>query len=506
MPLRIAIGGFQHETHSFAPQPTVFADFQRPGGFPPLTRGPGLPAALDGTQTALAGAMPVLAAAGATQIPLLWCLAMPAGPIEDAAFERIAAMLLADVSDALLEGPLDGVYLDLHGAALADSIPDVEGELLIRLRRILGPDVPVAISLDPHANLTAAMVAASDVVVPYRTYPHVDKRETGARTAELLLARIARGMPWEKVFRQIDYWMGLGAQCTMAEPMQGIMAARAAIADQHGVAELGFCFGFPYADFPDCGVAISCHAETLAQAEAATAELAALLEASEKKFTPDAMPVKQAVALALQSAMGARRPVIIADTQDNPGGGGHADTTGLLAELVAQGARGAVLCLINDADSAAAAHAAGQGAELDLALGGKSDGVPFRGRARVLALGDGDFVLTGPMGQGNRARLGPCTLLEFAPGIRVMVASRKTQAYDQAILRHLGVDPAGCPIVALKSSVHFRADYAPIAERIIVAAAPGPVIADPSTLPFRHLRPGLRLRAGDPSSTTGGMA
>jgi microcystin degradation protein MlrC len=506
MPLRIAIGGFQHESHSFAPQPTVFADFQRPGGFPPLTRGAAMPAALDGTQTALAGAMPVLAAAGAVQVPLLWCLAMPAGPIEDGAFERISAMLLADLSDALLEAPLDGVYLDLHGAALADSIPDAEGELLRRLRRLLGPGVPVAVSLDPHANLTAAMVEASDVIVPYRTYPHVDKRETGARAAELLLLRIARRTPWKKSFRQLDYWMGLSAQCTTAEPMQGIMQARAAIADQHGVAELGFCFGFPYADFADCGVAVSCHAEDQARADAAAGALIALLAAREGEFRPDALPVRQAVALALQSAMGARRPVIIADTQDNPGGGGHADTTGLLAELVAQGARGAVLCLINDAEAAAAAHAAGQGAELDLALGGRSDGVPFHGRARVLALGDGDFTLTGPMGQGNRARLGPCALLEFPPGIRVMVASRKIQAYDQAILRHLGVDPAGCPIVALKSSVHFRADYAPIAERIIVAAAPGPVIADPSVLPFRHLRPGLRLRAGDPASTTGGAA
>jgi microcystin degradation protein MlrC len=496
MSLRIAVGGFLHETHSFAPRPTVFADFQHPAGFPPLTRGAALLPVMDGTATALGGALPALQAAGATLVPLTWCLAMPAGPIADAAFERIAAMLCADLSDALLQGPLDGIYLDLHGAALTDSFPDVEGEFIARLRRILGHAVPIVISLDPHANLTAGMVAQADAIAPYRTYPHVDVRETGARAAALLLARIARGMPFAKAYRQLDYWFTLSSQCTLTEPMRSVMAARETIAARHGVAELGFCFGFPYADFADCGAAIACHAETAAQAEAAADEFLALLNARENDFRPDAVPAAEAVALALRIAAGASRPVILADTQDNPGGGGHSDTTGLLSELVAQGARGAVVCLINDAETAAACHAAGEGASLPLALGGKSDGIPFHGKAEVLRLGDGNFPLTGPMGRGNQAALGPTALVSFAPGVKVMVASRKTQAYDQAILRHLGVEPAEAPILALKSSVHFRADFEPIAERIIVAAAPGPVIADPSTLPFRHVRPGVRKRAG----------
>lgn len=502
MSLRIAVGGFQHETHSFAPRPTVFADFQRPAGYPPLTRGPALLPAVAGTATALAGAVPVLQAEGADIVPLLWCLGMPAGPIADSAFERIAAMLCADLSDALLEGALDGVYLDLHGAALADGVPDAEGELLLRLRRILGPDVPVAVSLDPHANLTAAMVACSDAVAPYLTYPHVDKRETGARAASLLLRLIARRAPFAKAFRQLDYWFTLGGQCTLTEPMRAVMAERAALADRFGLAELGFCFGFPYADFHDCGAAIASYADTQDQADAAADAFLRHLEAREADFRPDAVPAARAVAEAIDAARGGGRPVILADTQDNPGGGGHGDTTGLLAELVAQGARGAVVCLINDAESAAACHAAGEGATLALELGGKSDGAPFRGPARVLRLGDGDFAFTGPMGQGNRASLGPTALVEVAPGIRVMVASRKTQAYDQAILRHLGVEPASCAIIALKSSVHFRADFAPIAHRIIVAASPGPVIADPSTLPFRHVRPGLRKRAGQSDDRT----
>jgi microcystin degradation protein MlrC len=190
-------------------------------------------------------------------------------------------------------------------------------------------------------------------------------------------------------------------------------------------------------------------------------------------------------------------PVILADTQDNPGGGGHGDTTGLLAELLRQDAQGAVLAPMNDAEAASACHAAGEGASLTLDLGGKSDGAPLRVTALVERLSDGRFTLTGPMGAGNPADLGPCALISVAPGVRVIVVSRKMQAHDQALFRHIGVEPADQRIVAVKSSVHFRADFQPIAREVIVVTAPGPVVADPAVLPFTNLRPGLRLRPGD---------
>lgn len=496
MPLRIAIGGFQHETNSFAPHPTAFADFLSPGGWPPLSRGPAMLETMARSATTTAGALPVLRAGEAEIVPLSWCIAMPAGPVRDEAFERIAAMLCADLGDALDAGPLDGLFLDLHGAALADSFPDAEGELLRRIRAITGPALPIVATLDPHANLTAAMVARADALVPYRSYPHTDKHETGAQAAEVLLARIRRGRPWARAFRQLDYWFTLSAQCTMDGPMRAAMEARATLAARAGVAELAFCFGFPYVDFVDCGAAVAAFADTEAAARTAVDGMIDWLETHEADFRPDAMPAATAVHEALARAGKGLSPVVIADTQDNPGGGGHGDTTGLLAELVAQGARGAVMCLINDPDYAAACHAAGVGATLSRPLGGHSDGVPLRTDARVLRLGDGRFALTGPMGQGNIANLGPTALVEIAPGIRVIVVSRKTQAYDQAILRHLEIEPKDCSVIALKSSVHFRADFAPIAGSILIAAAPGPVTFDPADLPFRNVRAAVRKRAG----------
>ena len=489
---RIAVGGFLHESHSFAPRATRYEDFVIPGGFPPLTEGEALFAAMRTASCGLRGA--IEAADGHDLVPLAWGFANPAGPVEAEAFERIAGMLCAGLSRALDGGALDGVYLDLHGAAVTERFGDMEGELLRRVRAVVGA-VPVAISLDPHANLTADMVALVDAISPYRTYPHVDMPEAGARAMRLLLRRIALGRPFATRFRQLDYLLPITSQCTLEGPMAEVMTARDTIHAETGAAEIAWCFGFPYADFDGCGPAFAVFAEDDAAAEAAADRFDAALARQETAFGAEILPAADAVRVALGEA-GPGGPVVIADTQDNPGGGGHGDTTGLLAELVRQGARGAVMCLINDAESAAACAASGEGGTLRLELGGKSDGTPFVCQARVERITDGRFTLTGPMGGGNPGNLGPCALIEVGAGVRVLVVSRKMQALDQAILRHVGVEPAEVPVLALKSSVHFRADYGPIARRVIVAAAPGPVVADPGTLPFRHLRPGMWLRPG----------
>ena len=487
--MHIAVGGFLHESHSFAPVRTGYADFLHPAGYPGLVRGLAMLAAMRGSAAAVAGAIVAVEHAGDTPVPTLWCLATPAGPIEAEAFERIAALLCAAIAEA---GPLDGVFLDLHGAALAVGAPDAEGELLRRVRAIVGA-VPIAVTLDPHANVTALMADTADVIVPYRTYPHVDMKTVGHRAIGLLRDRIARGQPFAKAFRQLGYWMPITSQCTLDGPMAAVMARRSALEAEPGMVELAWCFGFPYADFPDCGPSVVAFAHSQEIADAAADALVADVTAREATFAGGVIPAAEAVRLAMREPDG---PVVIADTQDNPGGGGHGDTTGLLGELIRQGATGAVVCSINDAASAALCHAAGEGGAVSLRLGGHSWGDPLDVQATVLAVRDGRFALTGPMSAGNTADIGPCALIAVEGGVRVIVASRKIQAYDQAILRHVGLDPAALGIIVLKSSVHFRADFSSVASRILVAAAPGPVTADPSTLPFRRIRPGVRMRPG----------
>ena len=392
------------------------------------------------------------------------------------------------------EAPIDGVYLDLHGAAVVDSFPDAEGELLRRVRAVVGPDMPLTISLDPHCNLTPEMVSLVDACVPFRTYPHVDMKEAGAQAVRLLIERITSGRRWFRAFRSLDFWIPLGSQCTLMDPMREVMTMRSELARRLSVTELAFCFGFPYVDFAGCGPALAAFADTQAKADAAADAFLAEVAAREAMFVQDTLPSAEAVAEARRIAAGQPgKPVVLADTQDNPGGGGHGDTTELLTELVRQGARGAVLCLINDAESAAACHTAGEGAEVKLSLGGKSDGLPLVCSVRVEKLTDGAFTLTGPMGAGNPANLGPTALIDI-DGVRVIVVTHKMQALDQAILRHVGIEPASCPILALKSSVHFRADFGPMAEEVIVAIAPGPVVADPAVLNFQHVRADIRRR------------
>ena len=495
--MRIAIGGFQHESHSFAPLPTGWAEFIRPGGFPPLQRPETM---LDTIRTSGVPASGAVALAEEQRIdiaPLGWGFANPAGPVTAEAFERITARMVAALSDALEAGPLDGVYLELHGAMVAVGFDDAEGEVLRRVRAVVGPTIPIAASLDPHANMTAAMVAHSDVLVPYRTYPHVDMKYAGAQATRLLIGMIQSGKRPAKAFRELDYWVPLPGQCTMVAPMADVMAERARLNEAPGVAELAYCFGFPYADFPGCGMAVAVYADTQAQADEAAEALAQYIASRENDFALGVLPAEEGVREAIADASRATKPIVLADTQDNPGGGGHGDTTGLLAELIRQDAQGAVLALINDAESAAACHVAGQGATLALTLGGRSDGAPIAVNATVEKLTDGRFTCTGPMTRGNKADLGPTALIRVSSGVRVIVVTRKTQAYDQALMRHIGIEPSAQKILALKSSVHFRADYQPIAERVIVVTAPGPVVADPAVLPFTNLRPGIRLRPGD---------
>ncbi len=485
--MRIAFAGFLHESHSFAPRATGWAEFLHPGGLPELVRGEQMRERLGGTSTCAGAAME--AATDHDCVPLAWCFANPAGPVTREAFERITALICAALSDAM---PVDAVFLDLHGAMVSDDFPDAEGEVIRRIRAIVGAAVPIAVTLDPHANMTRAMCEGADVVVPYRTYPHVDMREVGRRALRLLEERAARGRPWAMAFRELDVLLPITSQCTMVEPMASVMDARARLAP--AVAELAYCFGFPYADFPGCGQAIACWAETPEGAAQAADALAAEIAARESAFIGGVLEAPDAVAQAIAQS-GSGKPVVIADTQDNPGGGGHGDTTGLLAELLRQGAQGVALAPMNDAEAAAACHAAGEGATITLDLGGKSDGAPLRVTGVVERLGNGRFTLEGPMGAGNPADLGPSALLRVE-GVRIIVVSRKMQAHDQAIFRMLGVEPAQQRILALKSSVHFRAHFQPIASAVLVAAAPGPVVADPATLPFRHLREGLRLRPG----------
>jgi microcystin degradation protein MlrC len=490
--MRIAIGGFQHETNTFAPSKATFDDFARGGGWPALCQGTDMFDAVAGINLPITGAIEALRTPSHQLVPTAWAAASPSAHVTRDAYERIADMIVGRLEAA---GTVDAVYLDLHGAMVTEHLPDGEGELLARVRALVGDRVPLVASLDLHANVTRRMVQHADLLIAYRTYPHVDMAETGARAAAFLLQRLA-GLPRPRVsLRRVPFLIPLQAQCTMLEPARTLYEDLPS-AEGNGVLSVSFTPGFPAADFPECGPAVLAYARDTESASRAAEGLRAQVEAREPDFDYPVYAPEEGVRRALQIAARANRPVVIADTQDNPGAGGNSDTTGMLRALVAASAQRAAIGLIADAEAARIAHAAGQGATIEVRLGGKS-GIPgdspFPGRFAVERLSDGRVTCKGPFYRGARMNLGPSACLRIG-GVRVVVASNKPQMADQEMYRFVGVEPTEQALLVNKSSVHFRADFAPIAEEILVCRAPGPMLADTSDFPWTSLAPGVRLK------------
>lgn len=488
---RIAVGGWQHETNTFAPLKADFAAFEQAGGWPGLSRGREMFDAVEGVHLPVTGAIEALDRRGHALVPLLWCSATPSAHVTEDAFERISSMFLEDLEKAM---PVDGIYLDLHGAMVCEHLEDGEGEFLKRLRALVGDDLPVAVSLDLHANVTEAMVRHASVLDIFRTYPHVDMGETGARAAAHLHTLIDGGERWAAALRRTEFLIPLNWGCTLVDPARSIYADLPRLIDGP-VTAVSLACGFHLADIAEVGPAIVAYAREQAAADAAADALLDIVNGKEAEFAGRIWDPDEAVAEALARAPRASGPVVLADSQDNPGGGGTGDTTGMLEALVRLGARGAVLGVLWDPDAARAAHAAGEGATVTLDLGGRHaipGDRPFHGAFTVTRLSDGRFTTTGKSIPGRRIDLGPTALLTL-DGVSVLVASRRMQAFDQDIFRHIGVEPAAQAILVLKSTCHFRADFQPIAEAVLVAVAPGAHVVDSTTYPFRHLRPGVRL-------------
>ena len=491
---RIAIGGMQHETNTFAPSLADYGAFEAGGGWPGVQYGAPLFAAVEGANIPAAGAIRALRAAGHELVATAWAAASPSAHVTTDAFERIVGELLAQLKKQL---PVEGVYLDLHGAMVTQGHEDGEGEILRRVREAVGAKVPVVASLDLHANVTRAMFERSDAMVAYRTYPHVDMAETGARAARLLDQMLKRGERLHKAMRTLDYLTGIPSQCSFIEPCKGIYSGLERLEAANGVS-LSFTPGFPMADFPDCGMAVFGYGFDENKVLSSVNALHGNVVDAEKDFALELHEPDDAVRRA-RSRGEPGAPVVLADTQDNPGAGGNGDTTGILRALVRQNAQDAVLGLLIDAQAARRAHEIGQGGTQEFVLGGRSNipgDAPFGGEFTVERLGEGKFTCTGPMFSGFRMTLGPMALLrsKSSPGVRVALASRKCQAADQEMFRHLGVEPRRSRVLALKSSVHFRADFEPIAKEVLVVRSPGPALADPTEFKWTRLRKGVRLR------------
>jgi microcystin degradation protein MlrC len=430
-------------------------------------------------------------------VPTIFAAATPSAHVTRDAYERITKVMLDGIASA---GRIDGIYLDLHGAMVTEHLDDGEGELLARVRHIVGNDMPLVVSLDLHANVTPVMVAHADALIAYRTYPHIDMADTGRASAKHLALLLKTKQRFAKAFRQIPFLIPISWQCTNDQPSKGIYEKLAALQGD-AVPTLSFAPGFPAADFEHCGASVFAYGRTQADAEATADAIANIIESHEDDFDGKIYLPDEGVQLAMKLSEIATKPIVIADTQDNPGAGGDSDTTGMLRALVRNRAQRAAIGMIYDPESALAAHAAGKGATVTLSLGGKSNipgDAPFTESFIVEDVSDGSFVAPGPFYGGRRMEMGPSAALRIGD-IRVVVVSHKAQLADQAMYRFVGIEPTEQAILVNKSSVHFRADFEPIAEKLLICAAPGAMPADTASLPWTRLRAGIRLKPNGPA-------
>lgn len=489
--MHILVAGFQHETNTFAPSKAAYENFVRGEGFPAMVRGQDM-LALREVNIPAGGFINAALADGHRVSTVIWAGASPSAHVTRDAYERIAG----EIVDAARAGGYDAIYLDLHGAMVAEHLDDGEGELLARVRAVAGPTLPVVASLDLHANVTAQMLQEADGLAAFRTYPHVDMADTGEHAARLLAARIAAGDAWVRAERRLPFLIPINGMCTLLQPSQGVYDELARLEQTPGVASISFAPGFPAADFPECGPVVWAYGTDAAAVESVTEALYQRVLALEPQWSPDFLAPADAVKRAQALAAGASRPVVIADTQDNPGAGGDANTTGMLRALVDADAQNAALGLFYDPEAVRQATAAGVGNTVRLRLGGQSGvagDAPFEGEFLVETLSPGKLRFDGPMMHGMNVDLEAVAGLRLG-GVRVVVSATKTQMLDRNLFRVGGVQPEEMAILVVKSSVHFRADFQPIAHEVLVAKAPGPMQADPADLPWTRLQPGIRVK------------
>lgn len=499
---KIGIAGFLHETNTFATDITTLAQFEQADAWPGLITGPQLFSDTQNMNLAISGFIDAMGPLQHTLVPLLWCSANPSGPVSQEAFDTIWAKL-----DALLDqsGPLDALFLDLHGAMVTQQYGDAEGVLLQRLRKKLGNAIAIVVALDFHANVSAAMVEHASGLLAYRSYPHVDMADTGRRAAQFL-QRFLTSPPPACAFRQAPYIIPMPWQSTLAEPMASLMAetitettsrttatttttTKAQGSPKPDIWEAVITPGFPLADVADSGPAVTVYANTAQQANVEADRLYTLLMQAQDAFSGTLYCIDDAINYALVTHP--HQTLILADTQDNPGGGAGGDTTDLLRALHDHNAQNACVGVVCDPDFATAACAAGTGQTITMALGGHCHigAAGLHNTYTVMATGNGFFKGTGPFYKGCNMDLGPMARVRLG-GIDIIVSSHKQQAADQAMFRHVGADPGQYRILVLKSSVHFRADFAALADEILVVEAPGVNTANLHKLRYKNLAAG----------------
>jgi microcystin degradation protein MlrC len=473
--MRIFSGGISTETNTFAPMPTGMASFRDSGYFPAGKH----PDHLNGFAGPLWAARLRGKEKGWELKEGLIANAQPGGITTRSAYEALRSELLGDLKAAL---PVDVVLMALHGAMVAEGYEDCEGDLLMRVREIIGPMVVVGAELDPHNHLTAEMVKSADIIVCYKEYPHTDVLERALELVDLCVATAeGRIKPAPAV---VDCEM-ISVIHTSRQPARGFVDKIQAMERVGGILSISITHGFPWGDVPDMGTKVLVYADSdLEKAKSVARSLADELIAMRDQLSPTYLGIDKSLDEALKFDGG---PVVISDGSDNAGGGAASDATFFLSHMIERSISSAAIGPFWDPVAARIAGDAGEGARVMLRIGGKvspMSGNPLDLECTVKTVKSEHMQTT----LSNTPRSMGLSALVECSGIDILLCSKRSQALGTDLFTGIGCDLASKKMVVVKSSQHFYASFSKVARRVIYSVAPGSVSPNIKTLPYRRVR------------------
>ena len=478
--MRLAALGLMHESNTFVNEPTDCSAFEECL----VARGDEIPARLGDSQSTMAGFLDVHDGHAVTVQPLMFSIANPRGPVSALAFDRLGGEMLRLLQE---HGPWDGVLMAQHGAAVSENHVDADAELVTRAREIVGPDVPLGVTLDLHGNVGRRLVAAATVVNAYRTNPHGDARTRARECAELVI-RAGRGdvRPCPVLLR-VPVVPNILRQSTDLEPMRTLYGNLDQVLQAPGLLSASILQGYPYADVPDLSMSVIAVGDGDPEAAQEPAcRLASAIWAARSAMQAAALSPEEAVA---RAAAAPRGPIVLLDVGDNIGGGSPGDSTVLLAEAIRFGV-GNLLQTLHDPESVAVCAEAGAGERVALRVGAKADdrhGRPVPVTGQVLNVDDGRFEDPGPTHGGFRHFDGGTTaVLASDQGPTLVLHSKLIPNTSLEEYRSVGIDPAAHQLVVAKGVNAPRFAYAPIAAELLQVDTPGVTTADLSRFTYRR--------------------
>ncbi len=479
--MRIGIIALLQETNTFISEPTTLEHFRENL----LVTGDDVRTHFSGTDHEVGGFFERLDETDCETVPLFATRALPFGTVTDEAYTALLSELLAALRDA---GSLNGLLVAPHGATVSETVWDVDGDWLTKVREVVGPNVPIVSTADPHGNLSSKMIATVDAITAYRTNPHVDQRARGIEAADLLLRTLAGEIRPVTAAAFPPLLINIDKQCSEEEPCRSLLKLAAEMRTRPGVLSTSLFLGFPYADVPEMGSAYAVVTDGDCElAHQLADEFAAVMWERRHEFVADLIDVETAVRRAIDSP---ESPVLLLDMGDNVGGGSAADGTALACELHRQQVK-AFICL-NDPQAVVQAEEAGVGSRVTLSVGGKTDnlhGEPFTAEFTVQSITDGQFEEPEARHGGMRHfDQGRTAIVTTDMGLTVMLTSRRMVPFSLHQLTDFGIDPTEYQVIVAKGVNAPIAAYAPVCPHLIRVNTPGATTADVMSQEYHHRR------------------